>query len=172
MKFSEGKIKMNEVKKETMPERSRMNTKYANLMLFRLLEVLYDSKGKGAKFRTCILGKEDIVDQYKDEGLQFSESSWEENRDRCRAFLREQDIIEDLSCNIEQNEAEIIIQACIHIPMEEMLKNEEVPPYTCIPANLFAYGMENATGKQTEIAKIETGENACKIKILLFQEED
>jgi hypothetical protein len=149
-----------------------MNTKYANLMLFRLLEVLYDSKGKGAKFRTCILGKEDILDHYKEEGLQFSGSSWEENRDRCRAFLKEQGIIEDLSCSIEQNEAEITIQSCIHIPMEAMLKNEEVPPYTCIPANLLAYGIEKATGKQTEIAKIETGEDACKIKMLFFEEED
>jgi hypothetical protein len=163
---------MNEVKKETKPERSRMNTKYANLMLFRLLEVLYDSKGKGAKFRTCILGKEDIVDRYKDEGLQFSGSSWEENRDRCRAFLKEQGIIENLTCNIENNEAEITIQSCIHVPMEEMLKNEEVPPYTCIPTNLFAYGLEKATGKQTEIAKIETGKETCKIKMLLFQEKD
>jgi len=163
---------MDNVEKNTMPERSHMNTKYANLMLFRLLEVLYDSKGKGAKFRTSILGKEDIVDYYKDEGLQFSMDSWEENRDRCRDFLKEQGIIKDLICDIEKNEAEITIQSCIHIPMEEMLKNEEVPPYTCIPANLFAYGMERATGKQTEIAKIETGKDACKIKMLFFQEED
>ena len=163
---------MDSVEKETTPERSQMSTKYANLMLFRLLEVLYDSKGKGARFRTCVLGKEDIVDLYKDEGLQFTMESWEENRDRCRDFLRAQGIIEDLSCDIEKNEAEITITSCIHIPMEEMLKNEEVPPYTCIPANLFAYGLEKATGKQTEIAKIETGKEACKIKMLFFQEED
>ena len=162
---------MDKVEKDAMPERSQINTKYANLMLARLLEVLYDSKGKGAKFRTCILGKEDIVDHYKDEGLHFSTESWEENRDRCRDFLKEQGIITDLSCDLEINEAEITIQSCIHIPMEEMLKNEEVPPYTCIPANLFAYGVERATGKQTEIAKIETGKNACKIKMLLFEEE-
>ena len=160
---------MDSREKETMPERSHMNTKYANLMLFRLLEVLYDSKGKGAKFRTCILGKEDIVDQYKDEGLQFSTKSWEENRDLCRDFLREQGIITDLSCDMENNEAEITIASCIHFPMEEMLKNEEVPPYTCIPANLLAYGIEKATGKQTEISKIETGKENCKIKMLLFR---
>jgi hypothetical protein len=172
MKFSEGKRKMDDLKKEAIPERSQMNTKYANLMLFRLLEVLYDSKGKGVRFRTCILGKEDIVDHYKDEGLQFSTKNWAENRDRCRDFLKEQGIIKDLSCDIEKNEAEITIQSCIHIPVEEMLKNEEVPPYTCIPANLFAYGIEKATGKQTEIAKIETGQEVCKIKMLFFQEED
>jgi len=163
---------MDNMERDRMPERTHMNTKYANLMLFRLLEVLYDSKGKGAKFRTCILGKEDIVDHYRDEGLQFSMESWEENRDRCRDFLKEQGVIKDLSCDIEKNEAELTILSCIHIPMEEMLKNEEVPPYTCIPANLFAYGVEKATGKQTEIAKIETGKEACKIKMLLFQEED
>ena len=38
---------MDNMEKDTIPERSHMNTKYANLMLFRLLEVLYDSKGKG-----------------------------------------------------------------------------------------------------------------------------
>jgi hypothetical protein len=32
--------------------------------------------------------------------------------------------------------------------------------------------MEKATGKQTEIAKIETGQEVCKIKMLFFQEED
>ena len=114
----------------------------------------------------------DIVELYKDEGLQFTMENWEENRNRCRDFLREQGIIEDLRCDVEKNEAEITITSCIHIPMEEMLKNEEVPPYTCIPANLFAYGMEKATGKQTEIAKIETGKDACKIKMLFFQEKD
>ncbi|MBW2031580.1 MAG: hypothetical protein JRJ31_21195 [Deltaproteobacteria bacterium] len=153
-------------------ERLDMNARYANLMLFRLLELFYDSKGKGARFRTCILGKEDIVNHFKDEGLEFSEESWGENRDRCHDFLKQLGIIKDLTLNIKDNEAEIRIQSCIHIPMEEMLKREEVPPYTCIPANLLAYGIETATGKQTEISKIETGKDLCKINMLLFREDE
>ncbi len=172
MKFSEGKKAMDRKGKAGESEGDQMNAKYANLMLFRLLEILYDSKGKGAKFRTCILGKEDIVKQYKDKGLQFSSGSWEENRDRCRDFLKELGIVEDLSCDLEKSEAEINIRSCIHYPMEQMLKEEEVPPYTCIPANLLAYGMEKGTGKQTEISKIETGRDICKIKMLFFQDED
>lgn len=163
---------MSDMNSEGTDKRSKISTKYANLMLFRLLEILYDSKGKGARFRTCILGKEDIVEHYKAEGLHFSDESWEENINRCRDFLKEQGIIKDLTCEMMKNESEILVGSCIHIPMEEMLENEEVPPYTCIPANLFAYGIEKATGKQTEIAKIETGKTTCKIKMLLFQEDD
>ena len=153
-------------------ERSHLSTQYVNILLFRLLEILYDSKGKGAKFRTSILGKEDIVNCYKKSGPRFVSRSWEENRDRCRDFLQELGIIEDLSCDIKKNVAELRVKSCVHYPMEEMLKKEEVPPYTCILANLFAYGMEMATGKQTEICKIETGKDACKIKMLLFEDVD
>ena len=147
-----------------------MSTEYVNLMLFRLLEILYDSKGKGARFRTCILGKEDMVNHYQDRGLQFSSGSWEENRERCRNFLKELGIIEDLSFDIEKNEAEIKVHSCIHYPMEVMLNKEEVPPYTCIPANLLAYGIEKGIRQQTEISKIETDKDICKIKMLLFKD--
>lgn len=157
---------------EKSSERSHLSIQYVNVLLFRLLEILYDSKGKGAKFRTCILGKEDIVNHYEKSGLRFTSRSWEENRDRCRDFLQELGIIEDLSCDIKKNMAEISIKSCVHYPMEEMLKKEEVPPYTCIPSTLLAYGIEEGAGKQTEICKIETGKNACKIKMLLFEDID
>ena len=153
-------------------ERSHLSTQYVNILLFRLLEILYDSKGKGAKFRTCILGKEDIVNHYKKSGFRFVSRSWEENRDRCRDFLQKLGVVEDLSCDIKKNMAEISIKSCVHYPMEEMLKKEGVPPYTCIPATLLAYGIEKGAGKQTEIAKIETGKNTCKIKMLLFEYVD
>lgn len=163
---------MDKKREEIESLRSHLSTRYANLLLFRLLEILYDSKGKGAKFRTCILGKEDIVNHFKDKGLEFSDGGWEENRDICRDFLKELGIIQDLTCDTVKNEVEIRVQSCIHYPMEEMLKNEEIPPYTCIPANLLAYGIEKGTGKQTEISKIETDRETCKIKMLFFEEED
>lgn len=172
MKFSEGKGAMDKRREEIGSPRSQLNTRYANLLLFRLLEILYDSKGKGAQFRTCILGKEDMINHFEDRGIAFSDRNWEENRDRCRNFLIELGIIEGLTCEVVNNEAEISVQSCIHYPMEEMLKGEEVPPYTCIPANLLAYGIEKGTGKQTEISKIETGKETCKIKMLFFEEED
>jgi len=164
--------KMSNREAQATPERLNINTRYANLMIFRLLEILYDSKGKGAKFRTCILGKGDVVHHFKDEGLEFSRESWEVNRDRCRDFLRKLGIINDLSLEIENSEGEITIDSCIHIPVEEMLKGEDVPPYTCIPANLLAYGIEAATGSQTEVSKIETSKDLCKIKMLLFRGDE
>jgi hypothetical protein len=156
---------------KTTVERSHLRTEYSNIMLFRLLEILYDSKGKGAKFRTCILGKDDIVNHYKRRGLRFVSRSWKENRDRCRHFLQELGIIEDMSCDIKKNMAEISISSCIHYPVEKMLMKEEVPPYTCIPANLLAYGIEKGAKKQTEIAKIETSKDICKVKMLLFEDQ-
>ena len=161
-------MKSNDKKKSD--QRAHLNAEYANLLLFRLLEILYDSKGKGAKFRTCILGKEDFVQYYRNKGLRFTTRRWEENRDRCRDFLRHLGIIQNLSCAIEKNVAQIQFSSCIHYPAEKMLMKEEVPPYTCICANHLALGIEKATGKQTEIAKIESGEEACRVKMLLFEQ--
>jgi hypothetical protein len=157
-------------RKAKKAQRASLSTEYANLLLFRLLEILYDSKGQGAKFRTCILGKEDFVHRYGKEGLRFTRRRWEENRDRCRDFLRHLGIIQNVSCAIDKNVAQIQFDSCIHYPAEKMLMKEEVPPYTCICANLLALGIEKATRKQTEIAKIEPGEKACRVKMLLFEE--
>lgn len=157
-------------RKAKKDQRSSLSTEYANLLLFRLLEILYDSKGKGAKFRTCILGKEDFVKRYSKGRLRFTRRGWKENVNRCRDFLRRLGILRDVSCGIEKNVAEIQFRSCIHYPAEKMLIDEDVPPYTCICANLLALGIEKATGKQTEIAKIEPGEEACRVKMLLFEE--
>jgi hypothetical protein len=151
---------------------SQLNTAYVNTLLFRLLEILYDSKGKGAKFRTCILGKEDLLSFLEIQGETFGSGDLEKNQTICRRLLQDMNVIEDLHWQIKDEIVDIDVHGCIHYPMEKMLMEEEVPPYTCIPANLAALALEKGAGKQTEIVKMTCGEPTCQIKMLLFTDND
>ncbi len=141
---------------------------YANLLIYRLQKALHDERGTGAKFRTSVVGKEELAQHYR---LELSAGAVDDNVSACKETLKRLGIVEQIECSIENNVAEIEVDGCVHFPVEQKLMNEGISPFTCMCTHLINYGIEKSGNLQTEVTKIDCRDHHCKITVLLFDAE-
>lgn len=140
---------------------------YANSLIYELEKAFYDERGKGARFRTTLVGK------------QYFET-------RCRACLRSTDVSEiaqdieqvlvedglatEFGCKVEDNLLRVHVDGCVHRPVDEQMLACGVPPFTCMPGNLLALALEEKLDRPVELAEIKLSEDGCNLLLVLFNQ--
>lgn len=144
---------------------STISLDYANSLIFELEKAFYDERGKGARFRTTMVGK------------QYFE-------DRCRACLRSDDVseiaediekalVEDglatqFACKVDGRLLRVHADGCVHRPVDEHMLACGVPPFTCMHGNLLALALEEKLDRPVELAEIKLTDDGCDLLLVLF----
>ena len=145
---------------------------YLNNILADVLKSFWDERGRGARYRTTLIG----VDRF----VSLNANRHEQNfydismvMQNIEAYLESHSIISKLSYNQRQDFSEIIdiqIYGCLHLGMERKLfKNGIKEPLACPCANLVMHLMEKSLGLSAELAEIKIGDDdICKLCIAVF----
>ncbi len=138
---------------------------YANDLMFDLEKAFWDERGLGCKFRTVTVGRE----HFKSKVLPEIKST--EIPEMVRAIecaLQAEGVVASVTVQDEGRLLRVAVQGCVHRVVEERMGQFGIPPFTCVPANLIQFAVEEKLNRPTELAEIKIENGACNLLIVLF----
>jgi hypothetical protein len=138
---------------------------YANSLIFELEKAFYDERGKGARFRTTLVGR-----QYFEERCRpcLSSDDIGDIAGQVREILVADHLVDEFACKQEDRLLRIHIAGCVHRPVEEHMLACGVQPFTCMPGNLLGLALESRLDRPVELAEIKVDESGCDLLLVLF----
>jgi hypothetical protein len=140
---------------------------YANSLVYELEKAFWDERGRGARFRMTMVGREYF-------------------RDKCLPLLRSSDLddilrtIEDVlqhegiagkaSYNREDRLLRVRVEGCVHWQVEEKMIAHGIEPFTCVPANLIVLAIEEKLDRPVELAEIKPEDGTCQLLLVVFDQ--
>ena len=140
---------------------------YANNLMFDLQKSFWDERGLGARFRTVSVGRE----HFKSTVLPQITSN--EIADFIRAIekaLKDEGIVASITCVEEGRLLRVQVKGCMHRVVEDRLNKLGIPAFTCVPANLIAYAIEEKLNRPTELAEIKVEADGCNMLLVTFEQ--
>lgn len=138
---------------------------YANDLIFELEKAFWDERGKGARFRVTMAGREFFKTQCLP---RFQSTEIDDMIQTIESALQEKGIVSRVSAERDGRLLRVRIEGCVHRAVEDRLVAQETKPFTCIPANLIVLAMEEKLDRPAELAEIKLEDGACQILIVLF----
>jgi hypothetical protein len=138
---------------------------YANDLIFELEKAFWDERGKGARFRVTMAGREFFKTQCLP---RFQSTEIDDMIQTIESALQEKGIVSRVSAERDGRLLRVRIEGCAHRAVEDRLVAQETKPFTCIPANLIVLAMEEKLDRPAELAEIKLEDGACQILIVLF----
>ena len=141
---------------------------YANDMIYELEKAFWDERGKGARFRLTMLGR----DFFNSKCLPKIQST--EITDMVKTIegvLKENGIIEGMSVEIDGRLLRVRIKGCTHRPVEDRMMAHETKPFACLPANMIVLAVDSKLNRPSELAEIKLADGACEVLIVLFEKK-
>ncbi len=138
---------------------------YANDLMFDLQKSFWDERGLGARFRTVSVGREHFKSQV------LPQLTSNEIADFIRAIenaLQKEGIVACISYTQDGNLLRVQVQGCMHRVVEDRLGKLGIPPFTCVPANLIAFAIEEKLDRPVELAEIKVEEGGCNLLLVTF----
>jgi hypothetical protein len=143
----------------------KISLDYANNLIFDLEKAFWDERGRGARFRMSLVGRDLYESQCKS---RIIEKELEHILQTVQEVLTEHGIVAEVEYHKEDQTLRIILQSCLHLPVEEKMATFGIEPFTCIPANLFAMAIEDQLDQQVEIAEIKSENGQCQLLLVIF----
>ena len=140
---------------------------YANDVMFDLEKAFWDERGLGARFRTVSVGRE----HFKSKVLPLLKST--EIGQFVQAIeqaLQSEGIVSRVSATEDGRLLRVRVEGCVHRVVEEQMSKLGIPPFTCVPANLVAFAIEEKLDRPVELAEIKVEEGACNLLLVLFDQ--
>lgn len=140
---------------------------YANDLMFDLEKSFWDERGLGARFRTVSVGRE----HFKSEVLPQLASN--EIADFIRTIeqaLQNEGVVARISFTEDGRILRVKVEGCLHRSVEDRLGKLGIPPFTCIPANLIAFAIEEKLDRPVELAEIKVEEGGCSLLLATFEQ--
>ena len=132
-----------------------------------LEKAFWDERGKGARFRTTLVGREYFTNKF----LPLIDSA---ELDHILLVvedtLKEEGIAASVSHDQDGRLLRIRVEGCVHRPVEERMLAHNVEPFTCVPANLIVLAIEEKLDKPVELAEIKLEEGACQLLLVVFDQ--
>jgi len=138
---------------------------YANDLIFELEKAFWDERGKGARFRVTMAGREFFKNQCLP---RFQSIEIDDMIQTIESALQEKGIVSRVSAERDGRLLRVRIEGCAHRAVEDRLVAQETKPFTCIPANLIVLAIEEKLDRPAELAEIKLEDGACQILIVLF----
>jgi hypothetical protein len=137
---------------------------YTNDLMFDLQKSFWDERGLGARFRTVSVGRESTV---------LPQITSNEIADFIRAIekaLKDEGIVASITCVEEGRLLRVQVTGCMHRVVEDRLNKLGIPAFTCVPANLIAYAIEEKLNRPTELAEIKVEAEGCNMLLVTFEQ--
>ncbi len=144
-----------------------ISQEYTNDLMFDLQKSFWDERGLGAKFRTVSVGRE----HFKSTVLPQITSN--EVSDFIRATekaLKDEGIVARIAFVEDGRLLRVQVEGCIHRNVEERLGKLGIPPFTCVPANLIAFAIEEKLNRPVELAEIKVEAGCCNLLLVIFDQ--
>lgn len=144
-----------------------ISREYANDLMFDLQKSFWDERGLGARFRTVSVGRE----HFKSTVLPQITSN--EIGDFIRAIekaLKDEGIVAKISFTEDGRLLRVKVEGCVHRVVEERLGKLGIPPFTCVPANLIAFAIEEKLDRPVELAEIKVEADGCNLLLVTFEQ--
>ena len=139
---------------------------YVNNLMYELEKAFWDERGKGARFRTTMIGKQ----YYTDKVLPLLKSNEVEHiLQTIDEVLQSEGIAAKVSYDVEERLLRVQVKGCIHRQVEERMLEKDIEPFTCVPANLIALAIEEKLEVPVELAEIKMSEGACELLLVVFE---
>ncbi len=139
---------------------------YVNNLMYELEKAFWDERGKGARFRTTVIGKQYFTDRVfpllKSNEVKHILQTIDE-------VLQSEGIAARISYDAEDRLLRVQVEGCIHRQVEERMLAKEIEPFTCIPANLIALAIEEKLDVPVELAEIKVSEGVCELLLVMFE---
>ncbi len=138
---------------------------YANDLMFDLEKAFWDERGLGAKFRTVTVGREHFESKVLP---QIKSADVPEMVRAIECALQAEGVVAGVSFQDEGRLLRVAVQGCVHRKVEERMAQFDIPPFTCVPANLIQLAIEEKLNRPTELAEIKMENGACNLLIVVF----
>jgi acetoacetate decarboxylase len=143
-----------------------VSLEYANSLVYELEKAMWDERGRGGRYRMTTIGR----DFFKDKALQKIQSPDPEAIVKAvDAVLREAGICAGIQYSLEDRLLRVMVQGCIHQPVELKMMAKGIEPFACLPANLIVLAIEEKLNKPVELAQIEVDGAGCHLLLVLFE---
>ena len=140
---------------------------YANNLMFDLQKAFWDERGLGARFRTVSVGREHFRSQILP---QLTSNEIGHFIQTIEKALQNEGIVARISCTEDSRLLRVRVEGCIHRAVEDRLGQLGIPPFTCVPANLIAFAIEEKLDHPVELAEIKVEEGGCSLLLVTFEQ--
>lgn len=138
---------------------------YANDLIYELEKAFWDERGRGARFRTTMVGRQ----YFRDKCLpRMASVEIGDMVGTIEEVLRSEGIVASMSCQQDDRLLRVRVEGCVHRPVEERMIERGVEPFTCVPANLIVLAIEEKLDRPVELAEIKLVEGACQLLLVIF----
>lgn len=146
--------------------KNNISLEYANSIVYDLEKAFWDERGKGARFRTTQVGQAYFTDKF----LPLIESAELDHiLEVIENVLQEEGIAASVSHDKEDQLLRVRVEGCVHRQVEERMLENDVEPFTCVPANLIVLAIEEKLDRPVELAEVKLEEGVCQILLVLFE---
>ncbi|MDW7738761.1 MAG: hypothetical protein SCJ97_01710 [Bacillota bacterium] len=136
--------------------------KYINEIVKDLELAFWDERGRGARYRTTLVGVNYFKEKY---GTGPADKSWEKTIDNVIDILIKEDIISKAEYNGKGNELIVEFFDCTHLDVEKGLAEKGIPPFSCPCANLVMHYIDSLIGSNSELVSVDLHDNKCVVTI-------
>ncbi len=140
---------------------------YANSLMYDLEKAFWDERGKGARFRTTIVGREFFREKLLP---QIQSSELEHILQVVVDILQSEGIAGKVSYEKEDRLLRVSVEGCVHRQVEEKMVALDIEPFTCIPANLIVLALEEKLDRPVELAEIKLDQGGCQLLLVVFDQ--
>ncbi len=144
-----------------------ISQKYANDLMFDLQKSFWDERGLGARFRTVSVGREHFKSQVLPQLICNEIGHFIQVIEKA---LQSEGIVAHISFTQDDRLLRVKVEDCIHRGVEERLGKLGIPPFTCVPANLIAFAIEEKLDRPVELAEIKVEEDGCHLLLVTFEQ--
>ena len=138
---------------------------YTNSLIFDLEKAFWDERGRGARFRMSLVGRDLYESQCKP---RITEKKIDHILSAVKKALTDHGIVAEVDFLKEDQTLRITLKGCLHLAVEEKMAAYGIEPFTCVPANLFVMAIEEQLDQQVEIAEIKSENGVCHLLLVIF----
>jgi hypothetical protein len=138
---------------------------YTNSLIFDLEKAFWDERGRGARFRMSLVGRDLYESQCKP---RITEKEIDHILNAVKKALTGNGIVAEVDYLKEDQTLHITLKGCLHLSVEEKMAAYGIEPITCVPANLFVMAIEEQLDQQVEIAEIKSENGVCHLLLVIF----
>ncbi|MFB0534212.1 MAG: hypothetical protein ACETWR_04440 [Anaerolineae bacterium] len=139
---------------------------YVNSIVYDLQKAFWDERGRGARFRVTIVGRDYFMGKCLP---RIKTPDVETIIGTIEQILEEEGLVASISHEVEGRLLRLKVQGCLHESVEQRLVAKGVEPFTCIPANLVVLAIEETLDRPVELAGIKIEDGACHLLLVLFE---
>jgi hypothetical protein len=140
---------------------------YANSLMYDLEKAFWDERGRGARFRTTIVGREFFTEKLLP---QIQSPELEHILQVVVDILQSEGIAGKVSYEKEDRLLRVSVEGCVHRQVEEKMIALDIEPFTCIPANLIVLALEEKLDRPVELAEIKLDQGGCQLLLVVFDQ--